>query len=73
MKNKIILISGAAVFILVSGLMAAKPGAGGDGGVCRQDREKFCSETKPGKGNMIKCLAEHKKEGPFVNNVDKCS
>lgn len=61
MKNKVILLSGAVLF-LASGLMAARPGGARGEGVCAQDREKFCSEAAPGRGNAVKCLIEHKKE-----------
>ncbi len=29
---------------------------------CHDDFEKFCSEVKPGKGRVMKCMKEHKDE-----------
>ncbi|MDG0817324.1 cysteine rich repeat-containing protein [Bdellovibrio svalbardensis] len=29
---------------------------------CHDDYEKFCSEEKPGKGRVMKCMKEHKDE-----------
>lgn len=29
---------------------------------CQEDVEKFCSDTKPGKGRIMRCMKEHKEE-----------
>ncbi|MEI8346626.1 MAG: cysteine rich repeat-containing protein [Pseudomonadota bacterium] len=29
---------------------------------CKADRESFCKDVKPGRGNMAKCLKEHDSE-----------
>ena len=54
--NKIFLILSFASFALfaqdaVEEKSAEKP--------CKEDREKFCKEIKPGQGRIIKCLKEN--------------
>ncbi len=29
---------------------------------CKEDAEKFCSETKPGKGRLMKCMRQHREQ-----------
>jgi hypothetical protein len=48
-----------SVFILVAGSHSA---AFAQGGACKEDVQRLCSKVSPGKGQIMKCLQEHRTE-----------
>ncbi len=59
MKNQFKLLALMLIsFTLVSEVSAK-------GGVCKEDREKFCKDIKPGEGRIYECLVQHLNELSF--------
>lgn len=48
--------------VAVSLLVAGSAFAGHDGGVCKADIAKYCSQVEQGDGRVAHCLKEHKKD-----------
>jgi hypothetical protein len=60
--KKIIISLAFLTIICVAATVMTEPRDKEKIGPCRDDREKFCKDVKPGQGRIIKCLNEHESE-----------